>query len=660
MFLPIFILGIVVRFFFFIFGLFKMPIAVDESLVGVMSLHILKGEFPIVYWGQTYMGTQESYLDAVLIYFFGPNAFSIRIFPLVFSILFMFFTYKLACRVYNRDVGLITLILLALPVPYLSIASAVIQPDTYVSTCTLGSIALVITYDLVFGVKIRRRGLKYLMLGLILGFALWMHILVISYIGVCLLFLFLKDKLLVFKKKFWIFFGGFIIGGLPFIWYNIKNNFATFRDVGTTTNLAGTISHFKALFTQTLHYLIGLKVMLCADVYYTMELPRILYWTAGIAVIALLIIVFLAEFKHVWRICFLSLKNVNGTSLLLVMALASIFVFCRGSRSGWKEVRYILPIMSVLPILCAQGLWTVKKFSKIVFLVMFSIIITAHVWGNVLLVRALNNSELVAEELDLQDLKPVIRFLNEHNIRHAYAHYCISYNLNYITKEEILCTNPYNERFLAYEVPFMKEVRASVNAAYIMHKRLGIKPDDFENDLRAIEGGYKRENLGAYTVFYDFQPPYKDNVLKEIPREKWSAESNYRNEDCKNALDGNIDTRWGSGTAQSPGMFFQIDLGRQYEISKIRFDLGKFTADFPRGYCVSISTDKAHWEKVLDMPGTAGIFWDGSHPRYIGNGSYFTAVFNPVKARYVKITQIGRDPKFDWSIAEIYIYTFAP
>ena len=38
-----------------------------------------KGEFPVVYWGQSYMGTQESFFDAALIWMFGPGTLIIRL-----------------------------------------------------------------------------------------------------------------------------------------------------------------------------------------------------------------------------------------------------------------------------------------------------------------------------------------------------------------------------------------------------------------------------------------------------------------------------------------------------------------------------------------------------------------------------------------------------
>jgi hypothetical protein len=59
------------RLFFFFFALAHIPFTWDEGWPSLMALHILKGEFPVVYWGQTYMGTQESYFQAACIALLG-------------------------------------------------------------------------------------------------------------------------------------------------------------------------------------------------------------------------------------------------------------------------------------------------------------------------------------------------------------------------------------------------------------------------------------------------------------------------------------------------------------------------------------------------------------------------------------------------------------
>ena len=651
--------AIAVRLFFFVLALFKLPVSSDEAWVGLMAMHMLKGEFPIFYWGQTYMGTQESFFDAPLIHIFGVNAFAIRIYPLICSLLFVYFVYKLASRMYNNEVGFITLLLLAVPVPYLAMCSAMIPPDNYMATAMLGSWALFLCYNLVFEKEIYRENWQYALLGFVLGYGFWNHILIVSYIVVICIFLFLKDKLIVFRKKIWFFAFAFASGCLPLIWFNLTHNFATFRDVAYGTSWAGAVANFETLLKLTLQFLVGLRVMWYGDNCNYTDLPPFLYYPYAVILIAVLGLVLIISFKKVWRICFLSLKNVEGTSLLLVFAAASIYTFCRSGRSNWWAARYLLPIMSALPILFAYGLWLIKRFSRSVFYPCLVVVLLAHVWGCVILARVWNDPKTVSWDLQLPDTKPLMVFLEKEGIRHGYAHFWISYRLTYETAEDFICAPPYNERFIQYDVPYIDEVRQAEKVVYIMHPTLGLKPEFFEDRVKHISGSYRKKEIGDFTLFYDFKPPYTDEaLLAEIPRGNWRVSSNYKPEEADKVLDNDILTRWGSGAPQKPGMVFAIDLDGVYQVSKIRFELGRFTIDFPRGYKVELSTDNKNWQEVLTVPDNGvGLFWEGSHPRFLIRDDFFTASFPSQKARYIKITQTGQDPKFDWSIVELRVYS---
>src|SRR2546427_247871 len=57
----------------------------DEVLVGVQAEHILRGELPIYFYGQPYMGSLEAYLVAILIAIAGPSAWTLRGEPILLS-----------------------------------------------------------------------------------------------------------------------------------------------------------------------------------------------------------------------------------------------------------------------------------------------------------------------------------------------------------------------------------------------------------------------------------------------------------------------------------------------------------------------------------------------------------------------------------------------
>jgi len=651
--LGVIVAGVVFRLLFFAFAYQKLPLSSDEAWPGLMAMHILKGEFPVVYWGQTYMGTQESFIDAALIFLFGAHTLTIRIYPLAFAFLFLAASYWLARASYNREVGLITLVLLAIPTPYLTMCGVAVPPDNYLAVTTLGSIALLLTSRIITA---GRRSLwTFILLGAVLGYAFWLHLLIISYIVVAGLFLFLKDKLLLFRKEFWGLALAFFVTSLPLWWFNWTHDFATFSDVGGQSGWSRTFEMLRIALEYTLQFFIGMRVMLYGDNGNNVMLPPALYYLLAASWIGGLALVIIVSWKRLWRLCYLSLKNTDGTALLLALTAVSLAVFAKSRRSGSSDARYLLPIFSALPILFAYGLWRLRQWARPVFYALLAVVLVAQVYGNVLLARAWNNPALVAGPLELPDTRPLIRFFQEAGIRHAYAHYWLSYRLTYETQESIIVSEPYNERFAGKPVKFLGVVGAAENVAFITHPTLGIKADDFEALLRGIGGAWQKTNINCFTVFYDFLPPCGDERdLREIPRDRWQATASIKPGNAPLMKDGKTNTAWTSETAQTAGMTINVDLGAVWPLAKIRCDLGADWCDYPRGSKIEVSTDNQRWQTVFEYGDVAdGLFWNNNQPRFLVRGDFFACAFAPAAARYIRITQTGSDPRFWWAIAEL-------
>lgn len=110
-----------------------------------------------------------------------------------------------------------------------------------------------------------------------------------------------------------------------------------------------------------------------------------------------------------------------------------------------------------------------------------------------------------------------------------------------------------------------------------------------------------------------------------------------------NALDGDVNTRWTSGTAQAGGEWFQVDLGYGQDVSKVIFDAGPASSgDYPRSYEVLGSSDGANWTKYASANANSRIvvaeFWWSSYMRYI------------------RIVQTGSHSNW-WSISDISIFS---
>src|ERR1700686_928805 len=68
----------------------------DEAMLGIQAEHILRGEHPIYYYGQPYMGSLEAYFIAVLLTFIQNPIQAIYIEQIALSLLLIVLTWRLA------------------------------------------------------------------------------------------------------------------------------------------------------------------------------------------------------------------------------------------------------------------------------------------------------------------------------------------------------------------------------------------------------------------------------------------------------------------------------------------------------------------------------------------------------------------------------------
>ena len=122
-----------------------------------------------------------------------------------------------------------------------------------------------------------------------------------------------------------------------------------------------------------------------------------------------------------------------------------------------------------------------------------------------------------------------------------------------------------------------------------------------------------------------------------------SAEASHNNQrhgpdNLLQAFDGLPETRWSTRAVQSPGMWFELDMGRSQTVRGFRFDNTPSPNDYPRGYRVKVSTDRTRWAEVAEVP---------------NNNAPLDLTFAPREVRYIRVEQTGSSDRWWWSIHEI-------
>jgi len=164
----------------------------DEVLVGVQAEHILRGEFPIYFYGQPYMGSLEAYLVALLIAIAGPSVWTLRGEPILLSLIVVWLTWRLAAALADaaklptyakRTFMTIAALLAAIPPLYdgiLELHTYGGYIETFILMLLLLLSALQLTQRWHAGASQRELALRWAGIGFIIGLGFWIYPLIIS------------------------------------------------------------------------------------------------------------------------------------------------------------------------------------------------------------------------------------------------------------------------------------------------------------------------------------------------------------------------------------------------------------------------------------------------------------------------------------------------
>ncbi len=221
----------------------------DEAIVGLMARHILyNGEHPIFYYGQHYMGALEAYLAVPFFWLLGPTQLALRLAMLILLLPLLVSVYLLGRAAYGRTVGLLTLAALALGPAYglMREAPAI---GGYQETLLFGALLPLIAYQrLRAPLAPTQRGAarmtsiaQYGVFGLIAGLGIWSDELILVFIAAPLLALALaRPRELFWPPALTALITGVLVGGTPFIGYNVLRHGQTFVEL----SIQESSSHF--------------------------------------------------------------------------------------------------------------------------------------------------------------------------------------------------------------------------------------------------------------------------------------------------------------------------------------------------------------------------------------------------------------------------------
>ena len=221
----------------------------DEGTMGIMARHIaFRGEHPVLFYGQNYMGAMEAYLGAGFFRLFGSSLFTLRLSVILLDALFLASMYLLTSLLYTKNMALVVVALLSLG------SNAIFMRELYAtggSTQTLlfGSLSFLLASWLAFSYQImlvgRLRWLRYVAYmgwGLVVGLGAWSDSVVLPFLllsGLLLVLFCWRDIRSIAPLCLLL---GFIVGVFPLLAYNMQappeqNSFAILVGLFHGTNV---------------------------------------------------------------------------------------------------------------------------------------------------------------------------------------------------------------------------------------------------------------------------------------------------------------------------------------------------------------------------------------------------------------------------------------
>ncbi len=163
----------------------------DEALVGIQAQHILRGELPMYFYNQPYMGSLEAYLMAAIFAIAGSSVWTLRAEPIVLSLVVICLTWKLASLLADTAqlplhakqwFMTIAVFLAAIPPLYDTVLELRMLGgyiETFILMLLLMIFALQLTNRRASGASRRELGCLWAAIGFLVGLGLWVNPLIL-------------------------------------------------------------------------------------------------------------------------------------------------------------------------------------------------------------------------------------------------------------------------------------------------------------------------------------------------------------------------------------------------------------------------------------------------------------------------------------------------
>jgi 4-amino-4-deoxy-L-arabinose transferase-like glycosyltransferase len=494
-----------------------VPFNSDEAVVALMARHILQGERPIFFYGQSYMGCLDAFLVALGFFLFGQQVWVIRLIQGVLylgTVLSTIWIGKIAFD--SLQTGVIAGFLIAIPTVNVMLYTTA-SLSGYGETLLLGNLmvlsAMLLKKRSIAGGAGRMPWPEFILWGVAVGCGLWADGLALVYAIPAGIYLLLA--LWRYRRSWLAGFilaagAGILLGSLPWWLYAVAHGPAQLIQellgsavaVEQTSWLARTLNHLVNFLLLGVTAIFGLRPPWEARWLAIPLLPVVLaVWLITLGVSA----------RQLFRNTAARWEKALLWGIIATLVAGFLFTAFGVDPSG----RYFLPLAAPMALLTAQALpQLAQKFPRQRWLApaLIMIVVGYQFWGTLECALrfppGLTTQFYEPTIIDHRADNELIDFLKREGETRGYGNYWVTYPLAFKSNEELIFIprlpyhsdlryTPRDDRY----APYTDAVTKSDRVAYITTHNPPL--DDYlQIHFNRIGVTYQEKQIGDYHIYY--------------------------------------------------------------------------------------------------------------------------------------------------------------
>ena len=643
---------------FFNISITHVPESSDESLSILQARMIIEeGRLPLLVLANPYQFPIESYLHTPFIKILPRTAGGARLIPFILNLAATIIFIITLIRLAPLRTAWPALLLLLFPSAYvIMLASAYFIPQH-------SSFTLLISMALYLAVCMRTARMPVfwaLLSGFCAGLAFSNHMLALPLLAILSAYALLGPRGKTRLRIILAFAAGAALGLIPYL-------LVLWLWPGANEGISGIVSLSEALrrvwglaLNSALAGAMGITPCLFPDGRHKLVLIPGLATGFAVAWIAIMAAVTAIRTRcFVGRISKSRRITLEVNDIFIGLAWLGFVCFLFSARSLSHTYRYLLPVVWMFPFITGYLYARSPRPARMVIGAAVILLAGFNIFASVALMRVWLSPGFAAREAGLFDLKPAIRYLEANGINYAYAPYWLAYRLTYETDNRRLCSQPFNERFRGWFVPYKAQVDAATRVAYLTAPRMTFKTRQFEDDLTRMGVTCQREVLGQVNIYTDFHLEQK-GLGALVARDRIRSTASHNSSQAKNLVDGNPLTSWDALDIQQSGMWIQLDLP---EVKTLKAVVLRYAPNVraPAKAMAIMGWTETGWKDIVDRnvahPFDRFIFRNG-HPIYGWNTQ--TILLPAFKTQRLRFKISAPEPDCAWAFNEIELYQTSP